>query len=349
MYSSLIKRYHKEQRLFPSLSNILEPFLRSYLSAVKDSQAPRSEVERVLSLFLDEVTKQLSSPYFFPLYHLKERHPFDYYQFGLDFIAPLVDKENSSVRGKQWLDQAEEHLAKGHNVVFFANHQTELDPQCIAFLLQRTHPLLNDRLLYVAGHRVVTDPLAVPFSRGCNLLSIYAKKYLSSEPPEERKTKIEHNQKTLNQLQELLDKGAIAIYVAPSGGRDRATPDGTIPITPFQRQSIEMFLLMGQRSPSPTHFFPMALSTYSLLPPPPEVRIELGEPRHTHYTALHMAIGKKWSIDPSPLDTHLPPHALSRREEQEKRALSFHRDLSLLYESLPPPKPPHRPLHCNAP
>ena len=51
---------------------------------------------------------------------------------------------------------------------------------------------LAEKVVFVAGHRVTTDPLAIPFSMGCNLLCIYSKKYIES-PPELKAAKQQQN------------------------------------------------------------------------------------------------------------------------------------------------------------
>lgn len=35
---------------------------------------------------------------------------------------------------------------------------------------------------FMAGERVLRDAIVVPFSRGCNLLTVYSKKHIDSEP-----------------------------------------------------------------------------------------------------------------------------------------------------------------------
>ena len=75
-------------------------------------------------------------------------------------------------------------------------------------------------MIIVAGHRVVSDPLAIPFSMGRNLLCIYSKKYFESDPAA-KADKLQHNQRTMKKMLQLLSEGGKCIYVAPSGGRDR--------------------------------------------------------------------------------------------------------------------------------
>ncbi len=50
-------------------------------------------------------------------------------------------------------------------------------------------------MIFVAGERVITDPLAVPASMGRNLLCIYSKRYID-HPPELKSEKQLHNKRT---------------------------------------------------------------------------------------------------------------------------------------------------------
>ena len=58
---------------------------------------------------------------------------------------------------------------KGENVVILSNHQTEVDAQVISILLH-DHGMeeLAERIIFIAGHKVTTDPIAIPFSMGRN-------------------------------------------------------------------------------------------------------------------------------------------------------------------------------------
>jgi glycerol-3-phosphate O-acyltransferase len=109
-----------------------------------------------------------------------------------------------------------------------------------------------------------------------------------------------HNKKTMELMSELLSEGGHAIYVAPSGGRDRPNEKGVVEVAPFDPQSIEMFYLMTQKAKRPTHFYPMALSTYDLLPPPQTIQIELGEIRKTKRGDIHLAIAPRIDMEHFP-------------------------------------------------
>lgn len=278
-------------------------------------------------LFFALIRQQLNSPYSFELYNRKVRHPIDYYQFGLDFIRPLVDEKASKALGLEIATEIEQQLKRGENAVLFANHQMEPDPQAISLLLEKTHPHLAEHLIYVAGERVVTDPLAIPFSLGCDLLCIYSKRYID-HPPEDKAKKQLHNQQTMEQMRRLLEAGGKAIYVAPAGGRDRKKADGKIPPAPFDPNSIEMFHLMARKAKTPTHFYPLALNTHHLLPPPETVQIELGEARLARRAPIGLALGPKLSMEEN--------SSLPKEERRKQKAHLIWEKVSVLYQLIEP-------------
>lgn len=249
-----------------------------------------------LLLFLDLLEIQFDSPYTFEPYHKKIRHPIDYYQFGLDLVRPLVDLSLSTIKGMQHLKWISETLKKNENVILLANHQTETDPQAIAILLEKQYPDIAEKIIYVAGERVVTDPLAIPFSMGCDLLCIYSKRHIDS-PLELKAEKMLHNKNTMERMSSLLVEGGKIIYVAPSGGRDRKDPQGKVQVAPFDPNSLEMFSLMAKKARTKTHFVPLALATYDLLPPPEIVQKELGEIRLAKRTPIHLYFGAPFDMD----------------------------------------------------
>ena len=79
--------------------------------------------------------------------------------------------------------------------------------------------------VFVAGDRVTTDMLAVPFSMGRNLLCIFSKKHVDN-PPELKSQKQKHNRRVMKQMGQMFAEGGNLIWVAPSGGRDRANEAG---------------------------------------------------------------------------------------------------------------------------
>jgi len=270
-----------------------------YLGYKQVAQEEPLTIENLFVTFLTLIQQQALNPFIFEPFHRKIREPFDYYQFGLDLISPLVDAKRSTLSGLNHLKEITASLAKGENAVFLANHQTEADPQAISLLLKDSYPKFAEELIFVAGERVITDPLAIPASMGRNLLCIYSKRYIDN-PPEQKGEKQLHNKKTMALMSQLLSEGGKAIYVAPSGGRDRPNAEGVVDVAPYDAQSIEMFYLMTQRAAHPTHFYPMTLKTFALLPPPEAIQIELGEARVAKRADIHLSFGPKIDMDHFP-------------------------------------------------
>lgn len=298
----------------PKLLKVIEDFHLSYIQAVEQSGTSTEEGESLFKELIELVTDQIKKPYPFELFHQSVRHPFDYYQFGLDFISPLVNFKASHVLGLNHLQQIIDSIAQGENVILLANHQTEPDPQIISLLLDPYYPTFASKMIFVAGHRVIEDPMAIPLSLGRNLLCIYSKKHMT-HPPEEKHKKVAHNQRTMKKMSELLSEGGKCIYVAPSGGRDRRNEKGEVAPAPFDPDSLEMFLLMAQKAAHPTHFYPLALSTYSILPPPSQVEKEVGEKREAYYQPAALCFNSKIDMDHFPGSEHV-----TKKDKRLKRA-----------------------------
>lgn len=281
----------ERSQLYP----VLHSFYNSYCIPTPISEDYEHQ-KKMFFLLCEEILKQKISPHSFSIFHRAVRHPFDYYQFGLDFIRPFIDPNKSLLLGEENLTAIEKQLNDRQNVILFANHQTEPDPQIISLLIEKNHPKLASEMIFVAGHRVISDPVAIPMSLGRNLLCIYSKKYLNY-PPEEKAQKMSHNQKTLKKMQELLNEGGHCIFVAPSGGRDRRNAQGEIEIAPFDPQSIELFYLMGQQAEHKTHFYPLSLCTYHLMPPPQRIEKKLGEQRVIRFTPVYAYFGPEIDME----------------------------------------------------
>lgn len=268
---------------------LLEQFYESYKAALSHQGKSIETYQDLFYQFLNRIIDAVNNPYSFEHYHEAIREPFDYYRFGLEIVRPLILFDQSKVLGLDNFDRAAKQLKEGENAILLANHQTEPDPQAISLLLEKTHPELGENMIFVAGSRVTSDPMAIPFSLGRNLLCIYSKKHIEN-PPEKKQEKLLHNRRTMNKMSQLLAEGGKCIYVAPSGGRDRPNAEGVVEVAPFDPQSIEMFILMAKHSGKPCHFYPLALSTYKLLPPPNSIGKELGESRYTECTPIHMRL-----------------------------------------------------------
>lgn len=324
-----IQKAASEHKLPHEFVATLSDFYETYVSALKANGGSVEACMPVLSTFLDSALEQIQRPYPFLPYHKAIREPVDYYQLGLDFLRPIVRFEASQVIGLDNVDTMALQLAAGENVILFANHQTEPDPQAISLLLEKTHPNIAEQMIFIAGHRVTTDPLAVPLSKGNNLLCVYSKRYLE-HPPEKKREKVFHNQRTMKKMRELLAEGGKIIYVAPSGGRDRPNAQGKIELAPFDPQSIEMFWFAAKSAKIPTHFYPLALSTFLLLPPPSHIRTELGEKRTARCAPIHLAFGSE--IDMAPVKH--PENHEQKKEWQAQRARVIQGKVQELYDKI---------------
>lgn len=228
--------------------------------------------------------------YQFETAHQALREPFDYYRWGCNFFFPIMAKQ-SVFRGKDILETIETQLANGENVVFLANHQSEADPQVVSYAFEQLgHGKLAEDMIYVAGHKVTTDPLAIPFSMGRNLLCIHSKKHIDADP-ETKGLKQKQNLATMSHMQNLLKEGGKCIWVAPSGGRDRRnTETGEVPLAQFDQKTIDLFRLLGAKSKKETHFYVMAMVSYDLCPPPDFVTKDVGELRNVRYSPIGVSL-----------------------------------------------------------
>lgn len=276
------------------LAENLAAFVLSYLEAAAESGKAREAEQSVLH-YLQLYAKECTNPFTFPHYHQKDP---EHYKFGIEYFRNVVNQEKSKILGQKWLAQLDQQIKKGENAFLLANHQSEGDPQIIQLLLQKSYPHLAENMIFVAGHRVSSDPIAKPFSMGVNLLCIFSKRYIE-HPPEHKTRKLHHNQKTMMEMRALLEEGGKCIYIAPSGGRDRPNAEGNYTPAPFDPPSLEMTLLQGKRVSTPTHFYPLSLLTHSILPPPATVQHKLGEERFWQHSPAFLAFGEP--IDPQSL------------------------------------------------
>ena len=223
----------------------------------------------------------------------------DYYSFGCNFFRSVMDLTSVEVNVMNSisnLEQIQTQLQNGENVIMFANHQSEADPQVVSACLELAgFGEIAKQMIYVAGHKVTTDPLAIPFSMGRNLLCIHSKKHIDADP-DTKPIKQKQNLKAMNALLTSLKdetRGSI-IWVAPSGGRDRRNVEtNTVPIAPFDSKTIDMFRLMGNKSKRMTHYYTMAMVSYDLCPPPDFVEAGVGESRNVRFSPVGIVVGKE--------------------------------------------------------
>lgn len=287
---SRIKHLVAQGALDPKYEPIIIAFYENYKNAIVLSKQAHIDYADIFHTFVKRIESHCNSSPHFENYHQKIRTPFDYYRFGLDFMRPLVDRQNSSVNGLENVEKMIDQISRGENVVLLANHQTESDPQLISILLESSFARFAEKMIFVAGERVITDPLAIPFSLGCDLLCIYSKRYIDHFADKKRE-RLLHNQKTMQVMKDLLQSGGQLIYVAPSGGRDRLNSKGVVEVAHFDPASIEMFYLMSKKAKTPTHFYPLTLVTYEVLPPPERLQKELGEKRAAKFSPIHIHFG----------------------------------------------------------
>lgn len=319
-----------EAKLIPQI--VYETFFhlhQSYVETLTKAGIDYSQHVLMFNTYLLLVKKYLQTPYQFEPYHEKITAPFNYEEFGIELFRPMVDFENSTLTRAESLKKMQTQVAAGENVVFLANHQTEVDPQMMMLILEKEYQDLASKIIFVAGDRVVTDPIAVPLSLGCNLLCIFSKRHIEN-PPEKKEQKLLHNRKTMKRMKELLTEGGKVIYVAPSGGRDRPNAAGKIVLSPFDPQSIEMFRLMAKQAKTPTHFYPLALKTYDVLPPPNTIVSDLGELRKPNRIGIHFAFG-----DELDMETFAGCNLKDRYARRSALAMNIFNFVKTLYAELP--------------
>eukprot|EP00587_Corethron_hystrix_P006503 CAMPEP_0113311100 /NCGR_PEP_ID=MMETSP0010_2-20120614/8475_1 /TAXON_ID=216773 ORGANISM="Corethron hystrix, Strain 308" /NCGR_SAMPLE_ID=MMETSP0010_2 /ASSEMBLY_ACC=CAM_ASM_000155 /LENGTH=350 /DNA_ID=CAMNT_0000166677 /DNA_START=393 /DNA_END=1445 /DNA_ORIENTATION=+ /assembly_acc=CAM_ASM_000155 len=285
----------------PKTQQMLSHFIQEYFVACDvGGQPSEMTAEKIASAIQFGMKYGMGEDkYTFGVSHEALREPFDYYTWGCDFFRPTMDLSNSVVLGDENLKEAFRQVAAGENVVFLANHQSEADPQVFSLLLEKVG--LGEeaaQVRYIAGHKVTTDPLAIPFSMGRNLLCIHSKKHIDADP-ETKPAKQKQNLQTMSAMLKIMRKGGASLWVAPSGGRDRRdvsvslSEPPSIPIAPFDSKTVDMFRLMGNKSKVPTHFYPLAMVSYELCPPPDTIEAGVGERRNVRYSPIGIAVGKE--------------------------------------------------------
>ncbi|KAH9687382.1 glycerol-3-phosphate acyltransferase [Citrus sinensis] len=249
-----------------------------------------------MAVAFDRVLLDIEEPFTFSSYHKSMREPFDYYMFGQNYIRPLVDFRSSYVGNVSLFFEMEEKLNQGHNIVLISNHQTEADPAIIALLLESTNPHVAENLTYIAGDRVITDPLCKPFSMGRNLICVYSKKHML-DVPELIEMKRKSNTRSLKEMALLLRGGSQIIWIAPSGGRDRPDPvTGEWYPAPFDTSSIDNMRRLAEHSGIPGHIYPLALLCHDIMPPPPQVEREVGEKRVISFHGAGLSVAPEISF-----------------------------------------------------
>jgi len=283
----------------PKLLVLWRDFYNNYSRAVLGSKVPGADeklVAQVQASIADNVMLQFKDPYTFPSFHQRMITPtYSYFEFGQRYVASLTDFANSVLGHRERWDQAAAQLAAGENVVLLANHQTEADPGVFAHMLMSVHPSMAEEVVYVAGDRVVTDPMCKPFSMGRNLFCVHSKKHLN-DIPEQRAAKMETNRKTLIAMQRSLNKGGMLIWIAPSGGRDRPNAEGKYIPDKFDPAAVELMRSLTARAKKPGHIYPMAMFSWPMMPPPKTIDKDIGERRITNWTPVGISLCEELDV-----------------------------------------------------
>ncbi|GAX12825.1 glycerol-3-phosphate O-acyltransferase [Fistulifera solaris] len=290
--------------MLPLLQHFLQEYMTASQKAFLDGQTevchPQQVVQRILTAIQYGFQFGMGpNKYQFDVSHTalrgtEEGNTVDYYAFGCDFFRPVMNLKKSQVLGKDNLQQAMEQLQRGENVVLLANHQSEADPQVVSVCLELAgYAQQAADMVYVAGHKVTTDALAIPFSMGRNLICIHSKKHINADA-ETKPLKQKQNLKAMSAMLKSFKEGGTLLWVAPSGGRDRRdTATGAVPCAPFDSKTIDMFRLMGNKSGVPTHYYTLAMVSYDLCPPPDYVEAGTGEQRNVRYVPVGIHMGQE--------------------------------------------------------
>ncbi|XP_065037626.1 glycerol-3-phosphate acyltransferase, chloroplastic-like isoform X3 [Musa acuminata AAA Group] len=253
-----IRREVEAGKLSSEIATRLEELYYNYRNAVMQSGDPSAK-EIILSnmaVAFDRVLLDVEDPFSFLPCHKAIREPFDYYMFGQNYLRPLIDFRTSYIGNLSLFFDMEEKLKRGHNIILFSNHQTEADPALISLLLERTNLYFAEKMAFVAGDRVVTDPLCKPFSMGRS--------------------------------------GSQVIWIAPSGGRDRPDPlTGEWNPAPFDASSMDNMRRLLDHSGVVGHMYPLALLCYEVMPPPREVEKQIGERRKISFHGIGLSVAPK--------------------------------------------------------
>lgn len=322
----------------PSMEAPLVHFTKEYFTACSNASAagvgsvtPKSTSENMMNAMKYAMEYGLNNKFTFGVTHKAMRgdpdeedgNTIDFYKFGCDFFRPSMDLEKSVVLGQDALKQAMDQMNKGENVIFFANHQSEADPQVMSCLLEKAGFGKDaENLVYVAGHKVTTDTLAIPFSMGRNLICIHSKKHIDADP-ETKPIKSKQNLASMNGMLKMMKKGGACIWVAPSGGRDRRDLEtGKVPLAPFDQKTIDMFRLMGNKAKKPIHYYALSMVTYDLCPPPDVVEAGTGEQRNVRFVPVAIKVSDELENVGGVESRHLfTDHALEVTQEGYEECL----------------------------
>src|SRR5258708_2656071 len=131
---------------FSHLQQALDHFSKSYVHNALQGGMSTASSKQLVEQLTRLVQEELQHPHSFAAFHKALRTPFDYYQFGLDLVRPLIDFKHSKVLGQEHLKSIVKAVEKGDNVILLSNHHTEIDPQIISLLLEKKAPKIAEEI-----------------------------------------------------------------------------------------------------------------------------------------------------------------------------------------------------------
>jgi glycerol-3-phosphate O-acyltransferase len=278
-------------------------FFANHKKAILSANLPTHDMKLVAEVqasIADTVINQLVNPYKFPSFHKSMTEPYDYFAFGQKYVGSLIDFTKSYLGHRERFDAMENQLNAGDNVIILANHQSEADPGIWAHMLIHTHPALAKKICYVAGDRVVTDALCTPFSMGRNLYCVHSKRHMEDDP-DTKAEKSAMNRQTLRNMGMAFAKGGTLLWIAPAGGRDRPGDDGVYVPAQFDSSAVELMRALSGKAEkkmgTKSHFYPLAMYSAPLMPPPKTIEKGLGERRIVNFTGVGISAGKELDVD----------------------------------------------------
>jgi glycerol-3-phosphate O-acyltransferase len=278
-------------------------FFGNYKNALLSSDLPDHDIKLVAEVqatIADTVINQLANPYIFPSYHKGITEPYNYFEFGQRYVGSLIDFNSSYIGHLERFDRIQQEINAGDNVIILANHQSEADPGIWAHMLMHTHPDLAKNVIYVAGDRVISDPLCVPFSMGRNLFCVHSKRRMDDNP-DTKAEKAALNRQTLRNMGEAIAKGGCLLWIAPAGGRDRPDDDGVYVPAKFDPDSVELMRALSSKAKKKvgrvSHLYPLAMFSAPLMPAPKTIDKALGERRIVNFTGVGISIGEELNVE----------------------------------------------------
>lgn len=185
----------------------------------------------------------------------------------------------------------------------------------------------------MAGDRVVTDLMAKPFSMGRNLLCVHSKKHIDDEP-ELKPAKQRQNMRTLKEMERLLREGGKLLWIAPAGGRDRRR-NGVLMPDSFDPGAIEMMRRLGTKPTcAKTHFYPFAMATYDIMPPPEVLEKSLGEKREVRFTGVGLSVAPEMDLSPDGTWAAGLPADADADQRQGALSRAVHAEVAREYEAI---------------